>query len=84
MTEHRDRILDWREELRRLEPELSNLPAAAQRAVRSVVEQFMREDELADREPLGLFDDAARTVDSAGARRIRGRSRPRGTLEAIV
>jgi hypothetical protein len=58
VTEHRDRILDWREELRRLEPELASLPAGAQRAVRRLVEQFRLEDELGDPEPDRL-DDAA-------------------------
>ena len=58
MTEHRDRILDWREELRRLEPELPELPAAARRALRETIERFMLEDALAGPELLRL-DDAA-------------------------
>jgi hypothetical protein len=48
VSEHRDRILDWRDELRRLEPELPNLPVAAQRAVRELVERFVREDAHAE------------------------------------
>ena len=34
--EHRDRVLDWRIELQRLEPELPSLPPAARRAVDAV------------------------------------------------
>ena len=40
----RDRIVDWREELSRLEPDLPRLPAAARLAVRTTVERFLRED----------------------------------------
>jgi len=42
--DRRDRILDWHEELVRLEPDLASLPAAARRAVQATVECFLRED----------------------------------------
>ena len=42
--EQRDRILDWRFELRRLEPELPSLPQAARAAVLATVARFLRED----------------------------------------
>lgn len=58
MTEHYDRILDWREELRRLEPELSSLPPAAREAVRATVARFLWEDARALAAPRRL-DDAA-------------------------
>lgn len=57
-SEHRDRILDWREELRRLEPDLSALPLAARRAVCLVLDSFAREDDEGSGEPRAL-DNAA-------------------------
>ena len=44
VIEYRDRILDWHEELHRLEPELSELPEEARRAVEALVEGFLHED----------------------------------------
>lgn len=58
-AEHRDRILDWRDELRRLEPNLPQLPLAARRAVRELVEAFLVEDAGEDRDRRGRLDDAA-------------------------
>lgn len=58
-TEHRDRILDWQEELRRLEPDLPSLPLAARRAVRLVLESFAREDEERGSRATQALDDAA-------------------------
>jgi hypothetical protein len=45
MTDRRDRVLDWRDELRRLTPLLLELPAPARRAVMDAVAAFVREDE---------------------------------------
>jgi hypothetical protein len=39
-----DRVLDWREELMRVAPNLSELPDAARRAVLEAVGSFIRED----------------------------------------
>ncbi len=47
----RDRVLDWHEELHRLEPDLLRLPAAARLAVRATVERFLREDAEAEAAP---------------------------------
>jgi hypothetical protein len=55
----RDRILDWREELRRLEPDLPRLPAAARLAVRTTVERFLREDAATQTRQIRALDDAA-------------------------
>jgi hypothetical protein len=57
--DRRDRILDWREELRRLEPDLPRLPRAAQEAIRATVERFLREDDEAGLRPRLALDDAA-------------------------
>jgi hypothetical protein len=46
-------VLDWQEELQRLEPDLAQLPAAARLAVRATVERFLREDAEAGSGPLG-------------------------------
>jgi hypothetical protein len=43
-TDLRDRVLDWREELQRIAPQLNDLSDAARRAVYAVVEDFLRED----------------------------------------
>jgi hypothetical protein len=40
----RDRVLDWQDEMRRLEPRLLELPAAAREAIREVVAAFQLED----------------------------------------
>jgi hypothetical protein len=40
----RERVLDWRDELLRIEPELAGLPAAARLAVLVVVADFLEED----------------------------------------
>jgi len=58
VSERRDRILDWREELHRLEPELPDLPAAARRAVQAVVEDFLREDAFVPPAAVALEDAA--------------------------
>jgi len=39
-----DRVLDWHEELRRIERHFPDLPVAARRAVVRVVERFRAED----------------------------------------
>ncbi len=39
-----DRVLDWHEELRRIEPELADLPDEARVAVLRLVELFVDED----------------------------------------
>ena len=57
--EHRDRILDWRTELARLEPHLSQLPAAARGAVLELVERFVREDGELSWQPAARLHDAA-------------------------
>jgi hypothetical protein len=56
--DRRDRILDWREELERLEPDLPRLPAAARLAVRATVERFLREDTEAGLAPAGAREKA--------------------------
>jgi hypothetical protein len=58
-VERRDRILDWREELRRLEPELPELPAAAREAVLATVRRFLREDAEVHAAARPALDDAA-------------------------
>ena len=58
MTEHRDRILDWRQELRRLEPDIHALPRAARDAVLSTVARFLWEDAKSLPAP-GRVDEAA-------------------------
>lgn len=40
-----DRVMDWREELLRVAPRLSELPDAARRAVLDAVGSFLREDQ---------------------------------------
>jgi len=40
----RERVLDWHEELLRIEPELVGLPAAARLAVLVVLVDFLEED----------------------------------------
>jgi len=62
--DRRDRVLDWRDELRRVTPRLAELPLGARLAVLAVVATFVREDaddsgeSLA--EPLrGAISDAA-------------------------
>ena len=58
--EHRDRVLDWRDELRRLEPDLPLLPPEARRAVRELIESFQREEDAEPgREGRSRLDDAA-------------------------
>jgi hypothetical protein len=42
--DRRDRVLDWRDELRRLTPRLAELPLGARLAVMEVVATFARED----------------------------------------
>jgi hypothetical protein len=51
-TDARDRVLDWQEELRRIEPRLLELPVAARQAIREVVQGFLREDADAADVPL--------------------------------
>jgi len=49
-TDRGERVLDWRQELRRVTPLLNELPLAARRAVIQTVGAFLREDSLAFRE----------------------------------
>jgi len=42
--DRRDRVLDWRDELRRVTPRLAELPLGARLAVMQVVATFVRED----------------------------------------
>jgi hypothetical protein len=64
--DRRDRVLDWREELNRLEPDLPNLPAAARLAVHATVEGFLREDAEAGIGPrVSEAALLARTLDDA-------------------
>jgi hypothetical protein len=44
-TDARDRVLDWRDELLRIEPRLLELPLAARQAIRDVVTAFELEDD---------------------------------------
>lgn len=53
-TDARDRVLDWHDEMLRIEPRLLELPAAARRAVRDVVAAFLREDAGSMDTPLAL------------------------------
>jgi hypothetical protein len=48
--DHRDRVLDWREELLRIGPELAALPSAARLAILEVLADFIQEDVEAGRE----------------------------------
>jgi hypothetical protein len=43
-NDRRDRVLDWRDELRRVTPRLPELPLGARLAVMQVVATFVRED----------------------------------------
>jgi hypothetical protein len=43
-TDARDRVLDWQDELLRIEPRLVELPVAARQAIRDVVAAFQLED----------------------------------------
>jgi hypothetical protein len=45
--DRRERILDWRDELRRVTPLLAELPIGARLAVMEVVATFAREDDRA-------------------------------------
>jgi hypothetical protein len=65
-SDRRDRVLDWREELRRLEPDLPGLPAAARLAVQTTVERFLREEAEMELEQRGAPVRAhARELDDA-------------------
>lgn len=57
--EFRDRVVDWRVELRRLEPELHRLPLAARRAVIQLVARFQLEDTRGGEGESRPLDDAA-------------------------
>jgi hypothetical protein len=59
--DRRDRVLDWHEELRRLEPDLPKLPAAARQAVEATLRRFLLEDAEAGIEPSA---EPARTIRS--------------------
>ena len=50
--DRRDRVLDWRDELRRVTPRLAELPLGARLAVMQVVATFVREDADAPAESL--------------------------------
>lgn len=44
-------MLDWQDELRRITPQLLELPAAARRALYDVVTDFQREDAGSEEAP---------------------------------
>ena len=44
----RERVLDWHDELRRIEPELSGLPPAARELILELVAHFAAEDAAAE------------------------------------
>jgi hypothetical protein len=46
-SDSRERVLDWRDEVRRLGPLLDDLPLAARNAVLDVVAAFLSEDAVA-------------------------------------
>ncbi len=63
-NDRRDRVLDWRDELRRVTPRLAELPLGARLAVLAVVATFVREDadnpaESLDQPLHGAISDAA-------------------------
>jgi hypothetical protein len=62
-TDRRDRVLDWRDELRRVTPLLLELPAPARRAVMDAVAAFVRED--ADGCSESLLDGAVGAMSDA-------------------
>jgi hypothetical protein len=43
-TDRRDRVLDWKAELRRIAPRLLELPESARQAVYDALADFARED----------------------------------------
>jgi hypothetical protein len=43
-TDLRDRVVEWKEELLRIAPQLFDLPAAARQAVYDTVNDFLHED----------------------------------------
>ena len=51
--DRRERILDWRDELRRVTPLLAELPMGARLAVMEVVATFAREDRTDPSQALG-------------------------------
>jgi hypothetical protein len=57
-TDRRDRILDWRDELRRVTPLLGELPLGARLAVMEVVATFAREDDNAPGESFESLNSA--------------------------
>ncbi len=61
--DRRERILDWRDELRRVTPLLAELPMGARLAVMEVVATFAREDRVDPSQALaqqpGAISDAA-------------------------
>jgi hypothetical protein len=61
--DRRDRVLDWRDELRRLTPRLAELPLGARLAVMEVVATFARED--ADRPAESLAERHRAISDAA-------------------
>ena len=58
--DRRDRVLDWRDELRRVTPRLAELPLGARLAVMEVVATFAREDAAEPAE--SLLDSVYRAV----------------------
>ncbi len=61
--DRRDRVLDWRDELRRVTPRLGELPLGARLAVMQVVATFVRED--ADDPAESLVDPRHRAISDA-------------------
>ena len=68
-NDRRDRVLDWRDELRRVTPLLLELPTPARRAVMDVVAAFVRED--ADGRGESLLDPLNGAVSAMSDRRMR-------------
>jgi hypothetical protein len=61
--DRRDRVLDWKDELRRVTPRLAELPPGARLAVMQVVAAFVRED--ADDPAASLAEPRHRAVSDA-------------------
>jgi hypothetical protein len=61
--DRRDRVLDWRDELRRVTPRLAEMPLGARLAVMQVVAAFVRED--ADDPAESLAEPRHRAISDA-------------------
>jgi hypothetical protein len=62
-NDRRERVLDWRDELRRVTPLLAELPMGARLAVMEVVATFAREDR--DVPSPSLSDPPSRAISDA-------------------